>query len=77
MRQPLNPSVPDTGRGEAVALHALSKTYRSRGGAVAALREVTLAIAAGSSTAVMALSGSGKSTLLQCAAGPQARRDQG
>jgi putative ABC transport system ATP-binding protein len=39
--------------------------YRSRGGAVEALREVTLAFAAGSFTVVMGPSGSGKGTLLQ------------
>ena len=69
MHQPLSPAAPGTGAEEAVALRAVTKVYRSRGGAVAALREVTLAFAAGSFTAVMGPSGSGKSTLLQCAAG--------
>jgi len=57
------------GAEEAVALRAVTKVYRSRGGAVTTLREVSLAFAAGSFTAVMGPSGSGKSTLLQCAAG--------
>ena len=69
MHQPLSPAAPGTGAEEAVALRAVTKVYRSRGGAVAALHEVTLAFAAGSFTAVMGPSGSGKSTLLQCAAG--------
>ena len=69
MHQPLSPAAPGTGAEEAVALRAVTKVYRSRGGAVAALHEVTLAFAAGSFTGVMGPSGSGKSTLLQCAAG--------
>jgi putative ABC transport system ATP-binding protein len=70
MRQRLSPAAPDTGAAqEAVALRAVSKTYRSRGGPVAALCEVTLGFTVGSFTAVMGPSGSGKSTLLQCAAG--------
>ena len=53
----------------AVALHGVSKVYRSRSGAVAALRDVSVDLPAGTFTAVMGPSGSGKSTLLQCAAG--------
>lgn len=53
----------------AVFVEALTKTYRSRAGDVAALSGVTYVFARGSFTAVMGPSGSGKSTLLQCAAG--------
>ena len=67
--QPLSSAAPGTGADEAVRLRAVSKVYRSRGGPVAALRELTLAFVAGSFTAAMRPSGSGKSTLLQCAAG--------
>ena len=52
-----------------VWLRSVSKTYGSRGNQVAALREVTVAFAPGTFTAVMGPSGSGKSTLLHCAAG--------
>jgi len=55
--------------GQAVALRQLTRVYRSGGGAVIALNQVTLGFEAGSFTAVMGPSGSGKSTLLQCAAG--------
>ncbi|MFT4287149.1 ABC transporter ATP-binding protein [Nocardioides sp.] len=53
----------------AVVLDAVSRTYRSRAGSVAALRAVSHAFVAGTFTAVMGPSGSGKSTLLQIAAG--------
>jgi len=53
----------------AVALHGVSKVYRSRSGAVTALRDVSVDLPAGTFTAIMGPSGSGKSTLLQCAAG--------
>ncbi|WP_205474185.1 ABC transporter ATP-binding protein [Nocardioides sp. SYSU D00038] len=53
----------------AVALDGVTRTYRSRGGDVAALRGVTHAFRRGTFTAVMGPSGSGKSTLLQVAAG--------
>ena len=68
MRQPLSPAAPEPIAGVA-ALRAASRVYRPRGGPVAALREVTVAFAAGTFTAIMGPSGSGKSTLLQCAAG--------
>ena len=39
MYQPLSSAAPETGAEVAVALRAVTKVYRSRGGAVAALRE--------------------------------------
>src|SRR5882757_2184038 len=53
----------------ALLLDGITKTYRSKAGAVEALRGVTYHFQRGSFTAVMGPSGSGKSTLLQCAAG--------
>lgn len=53
----------------ALLLDGITKTYRSKAGAVEALRGVTYHFVRGSFTAVMGASGSGKSTLLQCAAG--------
>jgi putative ABC transport system ATP-binding protein len=53
----------------AVLIESLTRTYGTGSGTVTALDRVTLAIPAGSFTAVMGPSGSGKSTLLQCAAG--------
>jgi putative ABC transport system ATP-binding protein len=53
----------------AVQLTGVSKTYGRGDHLVAALRELSLALAPGSYTAVMGPSGSGKSTFLHCAAG--------
>jgi polar amino acid transport system ATP-binding protein len=52
-----------------VQLTDVSKTYGRGDHLVAALRELSLALAPGSYTAVMGPSGSGKSTFLHCAAG--------
>jgi putative ABC transport system ATP-binding protein len=53
----------------AVALHDVRKVYGRGEGAIAALDGVSVALAAGSFTAVMGPSGSGKSTFLNVAAG--------
>jgi putative ABC transport system ATP-binding protein len=53
----------------AVRLDAVGKVYGKGGGAVRALRDVSLALQYGTFTAVMGPSGSGKSTLLHVAAG--------
>lgn len=53
----------------AVLIESLTRTYGNGSGTATALDRVTLALPAGSFTAVMGPSGSGKSTLLQCAAG--------
>ncbi|TDW76700.1 ABC transporter ATP-binding protein [Kribbella pratensis] len=65
------PSYPTVAPTEppALLLDGITKTYRSKAGAVDALRGVTYHFARGSFTAVMGPSGSGKSTFLQCAAG--------
>jgi putative ABC transport system ATP-binding protein len=54
---------------DVVRMNAVSKVYGRGKSGVAALREVTTGIPAGSFTAVMGPSGSGKSTFLHCAAG--------
>ncbi|MGN0146052.1 ABC transporter ATP-binding protein [Arthrobacter koreensis] len=56
-------------RPAALELTGVSKSYRSESTTVAALRDISLAVPAGTFTAVMGPSGSGKSTLLQSAAG--------
>ena len=61
--QPRSSAAPGTGANEAVRLRAVSKVYRSRGGPVAALRELTLAFVAGSFTAAMGPYGSGQEHL--------------
>ncbi|WP_067830998.1 ABC transporter ATP-binding protein [Actinomadura kijaniata] len=59
----------NTSMEEALRLEAVRRVYGSDGNRVTALDGVSLALPAGSFTAVMGPSGSGKSTLLQCAAG--------
>ncbi|MEU6035999.1 ABC transporter ATP-binding protein [Actinomadura sp. NPDC047616] len=54
---------------DAVVMTSVSKVYGRGGGAVAALREVSVTLPSGGFTAVMGPSGSGKSTFLHCAAG--------
>jgi putative ABC transport system ATP-binding protein len=54
---------------EAITLQAVSKVYGKGRGAVAALRDVSIALPRGGFTAIMGPSGSGKSTFLHCAAG--------
>ncbi|NGN66499.1 ABC transporter ATP-binding protein [Streptomyces sp. A7024] len=64
MTNPQRPGAP-----EALRLTHVTKVYGTGDGAVTALDSVSLALPAGTFTAVMGPSGSGKSTLLQCAAG--------
>ncbi|MFJ2862516.1 ABC transporter ATP-binding protein [Kitasatospora sp. NPDC087314] len=52
-----------------VRLDGVRKTYGKGAGAVHALRDLSLAFARGTFTAVMGPSGAGKSTFLHCAAG--------
>jgi putative ABC transport system ATP-binding protein len=56
-------------RDPAVALYNVRKVHGKADGAVVALDEITVELAAGSFTAVMGPSGSGKSTFLHVAAG--------
>jgi putative ABC transport system ATP-binding protein len=58
-----------SGANEALRLVAVSRTYGTEDNPVHALDNVSLALPAGTFTAVMGPSGSGKSTLLHCAAG--------
>ncbi|WP_298434795.1 ABC transporter ATP-binding protein [uncultured Jannaschia sp.] len=55
-----------------IALTGVSKTFRGRGRAVEALRDVTLDCPPGSFTALIGPSGCGKSTVLRCALGLEA-----
>jgi NitT/TauT family transport system ATP-binding protein len=50
-------------------LAGVSKTYRSRGGTVEALRDVSFSVRRGEFVAILGRSGCGKSTLLKMAAG--------
>ncbi len=52
-----------------VELSGVSRTYGTRRGSLTALRDVWLAVPAGTFVAIMGATGSGKSTLLHCAAG--------
>ncbi|MFI6999067.1 ABC transporter ATP-binding protein [Nocardia sp. NPDC050175] len=69
---PKSVGVPDSvghAGGPAVRLNRLERVYGAGGGAVSALRGVTLDLPRQAMTVVMGPSGSGKSTLLHCAAG--------
>ena len=59
----------DSAQPPVYELRAVSKTYGDGSGAVHAVREVELTIAAGDSVAVVGSSGSGKTTLLQLLGG--------
>jgi NitT/TauT family transport system ATP-binding protein len=58
------------GRGKAqITIDHLSKSYRSTGGTVEALRDIHLTIRPGAFLSVVGPSGCGKSTLMRCVAG--------
>ena len=57
-------------------LSGITKTYRTRGGPVAAVRDLDLAIADGEWLAIQGRTGSGKTTLLQLL-GAMLRPDSG
>jgi putative ABC transport system ATP-binding protein len=60
---------PATGVDLAVVAEGVSRTYRSSGGDVHALRDVSFAIPRGQLVALVGRSGSGKTTLLNCVGG--------
>src|SRR5688500_19749080 len=69
--------MPSTALDTTVALEDVARTFGRGEGEVRALDGVSLALEAGTFTAIMGPSGSGKSTLLQLAAGLDGRRAGG